>query len=83
MGRKDSEGRSDVEKFRKTIGKQEFKGRSKKKTLSIRDKAQSRKSSGTIQIVLLYLFVILAVLVSLYFMFYTVYAGNKAERHSS
>ena len=36
-----------------------------------------------LQIVLLYLFVILAVLVSLYFMFYTVYAGNKAERHSS
>ncbi|KAL9976310.1 hypothetical protein ACROYT_G013595 [Oculina patagonica] len=83
MGRKDTEGRSDVEKFRKNIGKQEFKGRSKKKTLSIRDKAQSKKSSGTIQIVLLYLFVILAVLVSLYFVFYTVYASNKAESHSS
>lgn len=31
-------------------GKQEFKGRNKKKTLSIRDKAQSRRSSGTIQV---------------------------------
>lgn len=29
------------------LGKQEFKGRSKKKTLSIRDKAQSKRSTGT------------------------------------
>lgn len=83
MGRKDTEGRSDVEKFRKTIGKQEFKGRSKKKTLSIRDKAQTRNHRGTIQIVVLYLLVILAVLVSLYFVFYTVYAGNKVKSHHS
>ena len=36
-----------------------------------------------LQIVLLYLVVILVVIVSLYFVFYTVYASNKAESTSS
>ena len=43
------------------LGKQEFKGRSKKKTLSIRDKAQSKKSTGTtikVKIVFLNLIII-------------------------
>lgn len=84
MGRREAEGRSDLEKFRKSIGKQEFKGRSKKKTLSIREKAQSKKSSGTtLKIVVLYLLAILALLVSLYFVFYFVYANNKETQHSN
>lgn len=84
MGRREADGRSDVEKFRKNIGKQEFKGKNKKRTLSIRDKAQSRKSTGTtIKIVVLYLLVILAVLVSIYLAFYTVYMNNKEMPHSN
>lgn len=83
MGRRDAEGRTDVEKFRKNIGKQEFKGRSKKKTLSIRDKAQSKRSTGkTVQVIVLYLLVILALLVSLYFLFYVIYSSNKGEQTS-
>lgn len=80
MGRRDAEGRSDLEKFRSNLGKQEFKGRSKKSTLSIRSKAQSKKSTGTtVKVVVLYLFAILALLVSIYFVFYTVYANNKKK----
>ncbi|XP_032238841.1 triple QxxK/R motif-containing protein [Nematostella vectensis] len=77
MARKDVVGKSEIEGYRKSLGKQEFKGRSKKQTLAAKEKAQARKSGNPINIILLYILFLLAVLVAIYFIFYIMTGGKN------
>lgn len=71
MGRKDDYGHSNIDKYRKQLGKQEFKGRNKKNTLLAKNKAQSRISGGSLlQTLLLYSMAILVLLVGIYALFF-------------
>ncbi|XP_046842888.1 triple QxxK/R motif-containing protein-like [Xenia sp. Carnegie-2017] len=72
MGRKEnSYGHTNIDKYRKQLGKQEFKGRSKKHTIAEKNRAQSRSTeSSYLQTVLLYCMIILVSLLAIYALFY-------------
>ncbi|XP_031555642.1 triple QxxK/R motif-containing protein-like [Actinia tenebrosa] len=79
MARKEVQGKSEIEKYRKNLGKHEFSGRSKRNTLKSREKAQARKSSHPLQTAVLYLAFVLAVLLALYCLFFMLYDIKKTE----
>ncbi|XP_057292129.1 triple QxxK/R motif-containing protein-like [Hydractinia symbiolongicarpus] len=71
MVRKDAnQSRSDVEKYRKQLGKQEFKGRNKKHTLAVKTRAQARKSESPLKTGLMALGIFTTLLAVVYLFFY-------------
>ena len=40
---------TDTEKYRKQLGKQEFRGRNKKETLAMKERAQARKQESSLK----------------------------------
>ena len=70
MGKKDNLNRgSDIEKYRKRIGKQEFK-RNKVHVKEMKHTSQARRSALSIQDVALILFAIFVLLSTVYLFFY-------------
>ncbi|XP_065064798.1 triple QxxK/R motif-containing protein-like [Rhopilema esculentum] len=71
MGRRDADhARSDVDKYRKQLGKHEFKGKSKRDTLAIRSKAQARKSESPLKDGLILLGTLVILMLGIYTGFY-------------
>ena len=58
---------SDTEKYRKQLGKQEFKGRNKKETLALKNRAQAKKQESSLKsgVVALMAFVVLLTVIYL------------------
>ncbi|KXJ18512.1 hypothetical protein AC249_AIPGENE1631 [Exaiptasia diaphana] len=77
MARKEVQGKSEIEKYRKRLGHHEFSGRNKRNTIKSKDAAQARKSSHPFQIILLYLVFLLVILLAIYCLFYSLYNIKK------
>jgi len=77
MGKNDNMNRgSDIEKYRKRIGKQEYK-RNKTHVKEIKHKSQARRSATSIQDIALVLFAIFVLLVAVYLFFYFSFMGDN------
>lgn len=68
---------TDTEKYRKQLGKQEFKGRNKKETLAIKERAQARKQKSSLKNGVIVLLIFSLVLASIYLFLY--YMLQKKE----
>ena len=61
---------TDVEKYRKQLGKQEFKGRNKKETLALKERAQARKQESSLKNGVVALVIFLLLLAFIYLLLY-------------
>ncbi|XP_066936074.1 triple QxxK/R motif-containing protein-like [Clytia hemisphaerica] len=62
--------RTDIDKYRKQLGKQEFKGRNKKNTLAVKARAQARKQESPIKTGLYAILALVMLLAMVYILFY-------------
>nr|XP_004207714.1 triple QxxK/R motif-containing protein [Hydra vulgaris] len=71
MGRKEiNKSQTDIEKYRKQLGKQEFKGRNKRNVLSIKAKAEARRQESPLKTGIVTLGILVGLLTAVYFFFY-------------
>jgi hypothetical protein len=75
MGKKDpSRAQTHVDQYRREMGRNEFRGRTKRDTLRIRSAAQGRKSTVRLLDILLYVIAIAAMLAVVYMLFWYKYS---------
>lgn len=65
-----NQARTDVDKYRKQLGKQEFKGRNKRNTLAVKNRAQLRNSESPLKEGVLAIGALVIVLSGVYLLFY-------------
>ena len=81
MGRKDpSRAQTSVDQYRREMGRNEFRGRTKRDTIRIRNKAQSKRSNAGIRDVVLYFIAIAALLAAVYMLFWYKYSALEKTR---